>query len=111
MGLLKGLQGAFDGVDRARAARQAREVTGPGGKALPDGAMFCAACGHAGAPEANTPGSIWIEVVLWCFFLIPGLVYSIWRHSKRHPACAKCGAASLIPTDSPVARAAMARLQ
>lgn len=111
MGLMNGLRGAVAGAGRARAARQEREAASTGGQALPDGAMFCTACGHAGVPESNTPGSLLIEIVLWCFFLVPGLVYSLWRHAKRHPACAKCGSAALIPPDSPVARAAMARLQ
>ena len=114
MGLMDGFRGAVAGAGRARAAREAREAreaAAPGARALPDGALFCKECGHAGVPVSATPGSIWIELVLWCFFLIPGLVYSLWRHHKRHPACAMCGSAALIPPDSPMARATLARLQ
>lgn len=64
---------------------------------------FCPTCGHVGEPARETPGSIWIEVVLWLCFIVPGLIYSIWRLNRRHDVCAKCGAATLLPVDSPVA--------
>ncbi len=64
-------------------------------------AMICADCGHAGRTATRTPGSILIEVVLWCCLIVPGLVYSLWRHSRRHEVCASCGSASIIPQDSP----------
>jgi len=49
-------------------------------------------------------GSLLTEVVLWCFFLVPGLIYSIWRHASVYYGCAKCGAGTVIPLDSPIAR-------
>ena len=36
------------------------------------------------------------------FFIVPGLIYSIWRQSSYHKACPVCGSSSLIPVDSPV---------
>lgn len=51
-----------------------------------------------------TNGSILIELILWCFFIIPGVIYSIWRLTSRHAACPKCGAANMIPMSSPVAQ-------
>lgn len=62
----------------------------------------CTACGHVGEPARVTKGSMGIELVLWLCFLIPGLIYSIWRLSTRHDACPKCGNANLIPKDSPM---------
>lgn len=49
-------------------------------------------------------GSLLTEAMLWIFFLIPGLIYSIWRHSTVYDGCGKCGAATVIPLDSPVAK-------
>lgn len=66
--------------------------------------MICAACGHTGKPKSSTPGSILIEIVLWCCFLVPGLIYSIWRINKRHDVCSACGATQLLPPDSPMGK-------
>lgn len=73
-------------------------------------ARFCPACGHEGPTRIRTRGSIWIEVVLWLCFVVPGLVYSIWRGSSRQPVCAACGHEGVIPPDSPIALAAKKQL-
>jgi hypothetical protein len=61
----------------------------------------CANCGYMGSPAKVTQGSFWVEVALWCFFIIPGLIYSIWRLSSKRLACPSCGAENMIPIDSP----------
>jgi len=66
--------------------------------------MICKACGHYGDPGKQTSGSFGVEVVLWLCFLIPGLIYSIWRLSTRKDICAKCGSPDLIPVDSPIGK-------
>lgn len=66
--------------------------------------MVCLACGHVGRPERITKGSIWIELILWLSFFVPGLIYSIWRLTTRHDACPACKQTSLIPVDSPMGR-------
>ena len=63
--------------------------------------MICQDCGTTGVPKKVTKGSIWIEIILWLCFLIPGLIYSIWRLTTRYDACPKCKSKSIIPTDSP----------
>ena len=106
MGILNGLKGAVAGAQASAQRRAARaDVSGVD----PD-ALFCTQCGHVGRPVVVTPGSIWIEVILWLAFLVPGLIYTVWRHSKRHDACPKCGSAAIIPADSPKAVAAMRHL-
>ena len=45
--------------------------------------------------------SILIEIILWLCFLVPGLIYSAWRISKRHDVCPSCGGADLVPLGSP----------
>lgn len=69
--------------------------------------VVCKQCGHYGEPERETKGSFWIEVVLWLCFLVPGLIYSIWRINSRHDVCAKCGSSDLIPADTPLGRKLM----
>lgn len=71
--------------------------------------MYCQNCGTVGVPKKHVKGSFWIEVVLWLFLILPGLVYSIWRLTSKELVCPSCGAPNMIPTDSPKARAALGR--
>lgn len=71
---------------------------------------FCTSCGSEGPSSTQTRGSIWIEVILWLCFLIPGVIYSIWRLTTRRQVCSTCGASSLVPPGSPVALATKKRL-
>ena len=66
--------------------------------------LLCAKCGHQGNPKVVTKGSIFIEIMLWLFFIVPGIIYSIWRLSNRYRACPKCKEPNMIPLDSPVAK-------
>lgn len=70
----------------------------------------CERCGHAGPTRTDTPGSLAIELVLWLCLLVPGLVYSLWRHSARRDVCGLCGSAQLLPPESPRAQALVASL-
>lgn len=63
--------------------------------------MICQDCGTIGSPIKVTKGSFWIELILWLCFLVPGLIYSVWRLTTRHNACPKCKSSSIIPTESP----------
>ena len=65
---------------------------------------LCLACGHQGKPRRIMKGSIGVELLLWLFFLLPGLVYSLWRHISVYDGCSSCGDPSLIPLDSPRAQ-------
>ena len=66
--------------------------------------VICPNCGTIGRPKTVTEGSILIEIVLWLFFLIPGLIYSLWRVTSRNNACRKCKARALVPVESPGGR-------
>ena len=71
--------------------------------------MVCGRCGHRGETRSVTRGSILIEIVLWLAFLVPGLIYSIWRLTTRQQACSACGAAELVPETSPRGRELLAK--
>ncbi|MCX2863732.1 hypothetical protein OOZ63_18035 [Paucibacter sp. PLA-PC-4] len=64
--------------------------------------MICKQCGTLHDGSHNLPGNGWIEFVLWLAWLVPGLIYSIWRRSKKKPACRSCGNRELIAVESPV---------
>lgn len=66
--------------------------------------QICSKCGTVGKPKTITKGSILIEVVLWICIILPGVIYSIWRLSTRHKACAACGSSSMVPLNSPIGR-------
>ena len=66
--------------------------------------MICTKCGTAGPPQKTTKGSFLIEVLLWLCFLLPGLLYSLWRLNTRKATCSGCGSGNLVPVDSPVGK-------
>lgn len=71
---------------------------------------FCKNCGYMGEPATVTRGHFSIELLLWLCFILPGLVYSIWRLSSRYAACPKCDAPGMIPVSSPFAPPAAAEV-
>ena len=71
--------------------------------------MLCNRCGSVGKPKRRTRGSILIEIVLWICFIVPGVIYSIWRLTTRESVCSKCGSAELLPLDTPAAQARLSR--
>ena len=97
---------------------------------------YCLDCGFVSEPVNHKPGTFPMEVALWLLFLIPGVLYfirykpgafpmeaapwllflvpgvfySIWRLTTRYEGCAKCRSNRIVPTDSPVAQAAINKL-
>lgn len=59
--------------------------------------MVCERCATVAVPKTITKGAFLIELVLWCAFLVPGLVYSLWRLTTRYEGCPACGG-QMIPT-------------
>jgi hypothetical protein len=64
---------------------------------------ICSNCGTASAIHAM-PGSGWIEAILWLCYIIPGVIYSVWRRSKKSTVCASCGAKPLLPINTPAGK-------
>lgn len=64
--------------------------------------VVCINCGTHDRSVTRTRGSIWIELLLWMCFLVPGLVYSLWRLTTRRSVCAACSSENIVPPDSPV---------
>lgn len=78
---------------------------------IPDTTVrLCAACGSVARPWNHTPGSIGIELLFWLCFLLPGVLYSIWRLASRKPACPHCLSHDLLPIDTPRAQHLAAQL-
>ncbi len=66
--------------------------------------IVCTSCGYVGEPATITKGTMSVEIILWLCFLVPGLIYSVWRVSSRHDGCPTCGQTALIPRTSPMAQ-------
>jgi len=64
---------------------------------------LCKSCGKSVKPVTVTPGSFFIELLLWLLMLLPGFIYSIWRLTARHKACPACKSKDIIPIGSPLA--------
>ena len=64
--------------------------------------FICTACGCVGKRKRVTKGNLLIEIFLWCFFLLPGFIYSIWRLTAKYDICPKCLNSTMIPLDSPM---------
>ena len=65
--------------------------------------FLCLDC-HSTFKKGLMRGSLLIEVILWLCYLIPGLIYSIWRHNARSVSPC-CHSANYIPLISPKAQA------
>ncbi len=62
---------------------------------------ICANCGITAIPKRFTKGNILIEIILWLFFIIPGLIYSIWRMSTKENICPSCKSPNPVDLKSP----------
>lgn len=60
----------------------------------------CTCCGSFGAPKKQAQGSMVLELVLWCMFIAPGFLYSIWRTFTKRLVCRSCGSTDLVPPNS-----------
>jgi hypothetical protein len=73
--------------------------------------LICSHCGTVGTAKTTTSGSILIELVLWCCFIVPGIIYSLWRLTTRRKVCRACSAPNMIPLDSPIGRKLQANMK
>lgn len=61
--------------------------------------FYCTNC-QTRPSHAVLKGNGWIEFVLYLFYILPGVVYSIWRRSGPPNGCPTCGNATLIPAEA-----------
>jgi hypothetical protein len=89
------------------APERFQTITDADTRFLEQGVRRCQNCGAIAKPRTRVKGSFFIELILWLCFLIPGIIYSIWRLTTKEQVCPRCGAPNMIPIDSPMARAAL----
>lgn len=64
--------------------------------------QICTICETIDSPKTVVQGSFFLEVALWLTFIVPGVIYSIWRMTSHKKVCRCCGSLNIIPINSPV---------
>jgi hypothetical protein len=66
--------------------------------------IICRNCGNIGFSKEVIKGSLWITIILLFFYILPGIIYEIWRGTTKVFCCPKCNSQSIIPANTPAAR-------
>jgi hypothetical protein len=87
--------------------RELREEQQEQTRRLPRGGpgdLVCASCGSLTKGKTVAPGSFGLELLLWLFLLLPGILYSAWRLTAKYRGCEFCGGRELVPAATPRGR-------
>ena len=60
----------------------------------------CMECGCQRDPIDVKRGLLVIEIFLWLLYILPGVIYSIWRRMRTQQICSKCRNPSVVLTSS-----------
>jgi hypothetical protein len=66
--------------------------------------IVCSKCGYHGPAIIRPKGNVLFELLLWMCFILPGLVYTLWRFFVRFPVCPKCKTFDVLPESSPMGK-------
>jgi len=61
---------------------------------------ICKACWLIATPRVIKKGSHVLEKILWCFLILPGIIYSTWRHITKENVCPTCSSLAVFPINS-----------
>src|SRR5579864_4015167 len=65
--------------------------------------IICLQCGSVSERAVKTmQGSFLLECLLWLLFILPGVIYSVWRLTTKAKACPVCFSREIVPLDSPM---------
>lgn len=68
---------------------------------MSDDEYICKSCGSIGA-ETHKRGSGWITLILLFCYIVPGIIYSLWRSTTVRLVCSECGSPEIVGTDTPI---------
>lgn len=63
---------------------------------IPGNVAVCKNCEEIGQVTEKMPGNGWVEIVLYLFWIAPGIVYSVWRRKSKKQVCGSCGSDQLV---------------
>ena len=69
---------------------------------------FCTYCGNKGYPILVARGHVFFEVILWVCYIVPGIIYSIWRRVRTKEVCPECNHSAMVSAYSAKAKQLMA---
>ena len=61
---------------------------------------ICMECSCQREPIWVKRGWLIIEIVMWLLYIIPGVIYSIWRRVRKQQVCPKCLSPGMVLTTS-----------
>lgn len=62
-------------------------------------AYHCQDCGYTGEPKRVSRGSVWISILLYMTFLLPGLIYSLYRTLAKDNVCPQCTGKNMVSVE------------
>lgn len=72
---------------------------------------LCMECGCQREPIIAKRGFLIIELFMWLMYILPGVIYSIWRRVRTQQVCTNCRTPSIVLTSSSRAMGIMALLK
>jgi len=60
----------------------------------------CMECGCQRDPIQAKRGFLFVELFMWLLYIVPGVIYSIWRRLRTHQICPNCRNPSIVLTSS-----------
>jgi hypothetical protein len=65
--------------------------------------IICLQCGSVSKRAVRTiQGSFLLECFLWLLFILPGVIYSVWRLTTKAKVCPACSSREIVPLASPL---------
>jgi hypothetical protein len=61
---------------------------------------ICRNCGHIGEPERKLKGHFLITLILLLCWIIPGVIYMVWRRSGLRDQCSACASFDVVSENS-----------
>jgi len=61
---------------------------------------LCLECGCQREPIMANRGMLIIELFMWLLYILPGVIYSIWRRVRKQEICPNCRTPSVVLTSS-----------
>ena len=61
---------------------------------------ICMECGCQRDPIMIKRGLLVVEIFMWLLYILPGVIYSIWRRVRKQEVCPNCLNPSVVLTSS-----------